>query len=285
MANQLKTGFLFAMFMLQSCTYTLDFSGFFFPDDLVDARFVQSNDWNQSHPFKTINVSSENYQLLVAADSHLGGTKNLDKLIKEAIKPENTALILVGDNVTGHKEDYDTLKTHLPDFNLKPWFLAVGNHDLYFEGWKTFYPYFGTSTYYFSIQTPTQKDLYIVLDSGSGTLGAKQLAWLQNVLVTQRTAYRNCVVFSHVNFFRNRHTGSTNPLVDELYVLMDLFAKNRINMVISGHDHVRSINEFGNTTYITMDALLDGFSRAGYLKLKTTPLKMEYEFNEVKALN
>jgi UDP-2,3-diacylglucosamine pyrophosphatase LpxH len=284
MANQLKITLVLLVAILSGCSSKLDFSGFLFPDDLVDSRFVQSDQWNQTHPFKNLVVTSENYQLLVAADSHIGPIGNFNKFLTQASKPENTAFVMVGDIVSGHKEDYLVFKNALPDFNLVHYFLMAGNHDLYFDGWKSFYEDFGSSTYYFTVQTPTQSDLYICLDSGSGTLGGKQLAWLKNVLSTKRANYRNCVVFSHVNFFRNRHTGSTNPLVDELYVLMDLFAENRVDMVISGHDHVRSINNFGFTTYITLGAILDNFPQASFLKLKVTSTKADYEFVDLKSL-
>ncbi|MEI8272799.1 MAG: metallophosphoesterase [Paludibacter sp.] len=281
---------VFMTFLFSGCSLNVDIGGFFFPADLIDSRFKQSEQWNSNHPFKQLTVISEDYQILVAGDSHIGGfaevshsegLKNFTKLVIEAQKPENTAFLIVGDVVSGKKEDYDSLKAYLPDFNKTPYFLQVGNHDLFFDGWKTFYSYFGSSTYYFSIKTPTVSDLYICLDSGSGTLGVSQLAWLKNVLETKRANYRNCFVFSHVNFFRNRRTGSTNPLVDELYVLMDLFSTHRVNMVISGHDHVRSLNYFGFTTYITMDALLDANPNASILKLTVSLTKTSFSFMDL----
>lgn len=271
---------LLVMMFLSSCVW--DFTGLVRSGDNADIRFEQSDEWNKTHPFKVLNVSSENYQLLVAGDTHIGGLLNYNKFLTEAQKTENTAFVIDGDNVTGIREDYVVLKDALPDFNQTPYFLIVGNHDLYFDGWKSFYEFFGSSVYYFSVQTPTSKDLYICLDSGTGTLGVKQLAWLKNLLSGERANYRNCIIFSHVNFFRNRHTLSTNPLVTELYVLMDLFVKYNVKYIISGHDHYRSINEFGNSTYITLDALLDGFPEASFLKLKVTANKADYEF---QALN
>ncbi len=265
-----------------SCNSNLDFNGFLYSPDRVDSRFEQSDAWNQTHPYKILTVNSENYQLLVAGDSHIGGLVNFDKLVNEARKPGNLAFVLVGDNITGKKEDYLRFKNELPDFNQIPYFLVVGNHDLYFDGWKTFYEYFGSSTYYFSVQTPTEKDIYICLDSGGGTLGGKQLSWLKNVLETIRPNYRNCVIFSHVNFFRDHHTGSTNPLETELEVLLPLFAKNRVNLVVMGHDHNRAIDKLGWTTYITMDALLDGFPTPSFVKLEVTETKLGYEFQDIK---
>lgn len=268
--------------LLSNCSGNLDFSGFIQSPDRVNTRFEQSDAWNKTHPFKTLHTESENYQLLVAADIHIGGLKNFKILLEEAKLPENLAFVLVGDIVTGKKEDYLVLKNELPDFDEVPYFLMAGNHDLYFDGWKTFYEYFGSSTYYFSVETPTVKDLYICLDSGSGTLGNKQIAWLKKLLETERDNYRNCIVFSHVNFFRDRHTGSTNPLVGELEVLLGLFADHQVNMVIMGHDHIRAVNEFGYTTYLTLDALIDNFSNASFLKLKISDGKVGYEFREIE---
>jgi len=285
MANQLKYTLVLLVTFFYGCSFTLDFGGFFFPGDLVDSRFVQSDQWNQTNPFKNLIVSSENYQLIVAADSHIGPEVNFKKFLIQASKPENTAFVIVGDIVIGHKEDYLILKNNLPDFNQVHYFLIAGNHDLYFDGWKTFFADFGSSTYYFTVQTPTKNDIYICLDSGSGTLGGKQLLWLKNVLSTKRDNYHNCVVFSHVNFFRNRHTGSTNLLVEELYVLMDLFDRYKVNMVISGHDHVRFVNNFGFTTYITTDGLLDSNTNASFLKLKVDSENLNYEFVNLKSLN
>ena len=282
MAVKLKVLIILLIVGLCGCSQKWDASGFFFPDDLVDSRYAQSELWNQSHPFKNLVVSSENYQLLVAADSHIGSLVNFEKFLSQASKPENTAFVMVGDIVSGQKEDFLKFKNELPDFNQVHYFLTPGNHDLYYDGWKTYYDYFGSSMYYFTVQTPSKSDLYICLDSGSGTLGRKQLAWFKNVLSTKRANYRNCVVFSHVNLFRNRHTTSTNPMVEELYVLMDLFDRYKVNLVISGHDHVRFVNNFGFTTYITLDALQDANPNASYLKLKVTPENANYEFADLK---
>ena len=74
-------------------------------------------------------------------------------------------------------------------------------------------------------------------------------------------------MFTHNNFFRTRHTDSTNPLVEEIDVLVELFTRYNVNMVITGHDHKKDAEVFGKTTYIVMDALKDGQSNAGFFRL------------------
>lgn len=265
----------------QGCISDYDLIGLIYSTDGANARFEHSDEWNKAHPFKNLVVNGDEYQILVAADSHVGGVSNLEVFLTESKKAENSAFVLVGDITSGKKKDYLTLKNELPGYTEVPNFLMVGNHDLYFDGWKTYFDYFGSSTYCYTIQTNAATDLFICLDSGNGTLGNKQLAWLESVLAAGRSNYRNCIVFSHVNFFLNRHTTSANPLVNELYVLMDLFQKYKVDFVISGHDHERSFNEFGYTTYITLDALLDGLPNASFMKLYYRNGKLGYTFQEI----
>jgi len=271
---------LVSLFM--ACALDADLTGVASYHDDVNGRFSMSETWNATHPAKNIISETSNYQILVAADSHIGGTVNFSTFAKAAKNPENMAAVLVGDVVTGKSEDYDVLTQQLSNFGNTPYFMLIGNHDLYFDGWQSFLNDYGTSTFYFTVQTPTDSDLYICLDSGSGTLGYKQLAWLKNNLESLRSHYRNCTIFSHVNLFRNRATFSTNLLVTELTELLELFSKYKVNMVVMGHDHKRAVNEFGNTTFLTLDALADFANNASYAKIKVIDGKLSYEFVPLK---
>ena len=93
-------------------------------------------------------------------------------------------------------------------------------------------------------------------------LEAGSLNGSEDLLKNESKNHRFCIVFSHVNFFREHHTFSANPLVDELRVLLDLFYRNSVDMVIMGHDHRRSEEFFGKTHYITLDAFMDDFEEA-----------------------
>jgi 3',5'-cyclic AMP phosphodiesterase CpdA len=188
---------------------------------------------------------------------------------------------MAGDLTTGNSGDYKVFEQHMPDTDSLPLFLMTGNHDLHYNGWQEFYSLFGSSSYVFSIKTPGANDLFICLETGGGTLGDKQLEWLTNILQTIRSNYRNCIVFTHNNFFRTRHTDSTNPLIEELDVLVELFTKYNVNMVVTGHDHKQDSRVFGITTYIVLDALKDGQSNAGYFQLKVKNGIIGYEFETI----
>ena len=268
------------MFSVISCEKA-DFKGLFKAYSDVNERFEQSMEWNNTHPQAIINVPGNVYEINAMGDSHVGGTKNLDILIEESIRDNVAASVFVGDLTTGHKKDYDTFAAHLPRPDSLTYFAIAGNHDLYFDGWQYFYGIFGSSTYYFVVNTPDTADLFICLDSGGGTLGNKQLDWFKNVLQNEREKHRYCVVSTHVNLFRMRPTTSTNPFVEEVQVLTDLFLRYNVNMVVTGHDHKRNTDILGNTTHIIMDDLQDISNHASYLKLSIDNENISYKFIDI----
>jgi predicted phosphodiesterase len=262
---------------LTGCEET-DITGLFISDESVNQRFKQSIEWNALHPYREINVPSENYFILSMGDSHVGSTNNLKNFLNIAKSTNAAAIVAVGDLTSGNASDYDVFQEIMPSQDSLSSFLIVGNHDLWFNGWKQFYSRFGSSSYIFTIKTPAAQDLFICLDTGNGTLGNKQLDWLKEILKTYRNEYRYCIVFTHNNLFRNRHTLSTNPLVEELHVLLELFTVHKVDVVITAHDHIKYEEKFGTTTYITMDALEDGLSYSGYFKLNMIDGNIDYEF-------
>jgi UDP-2,3-diacylglucosamine pyrophosphatase LpxH len=258
---------IFSSLTLISCNKDTDVWGVIIAYNTANQRFRQSEEWNTLHGFKTLNVISENYSIVVGGDTHIGGINNFMTFLVEAEKPENLAFVLVGDLVTGRKTDYDTLKYHLPKYENHPFFLLPGNHDLYFDGWKTYFDYFGSASYFFTVQTPTSKDIFICLDSSGGGLGDLQTQWLTNLLDLERSKYRNCVILTHINFFDANNKWALYPLIQNSSKLQTLFTKYNVNMVVSGHVHKKTIKTVGSTTYLTVIALMDTNSSVNFLKL------------------
>jgi hypothetical protein len=271
--------FLIAISMLvTACSKDENNAIVFTSKESVNQRFNQSMKWNSNHPFREIGVPSDDYFILATGDCHVGGTNNLDSFFNNAKTMNAAADVIAGDLTMGHVKEYELFKQHVPDQDSLPSFVVVGNHDLHFNGWEEFYTLFGSSTYLFTIKSPVATDLYICLDSGGGTLGLDQIEWLSNILQTSRDNYRHCFVITHNNLFRFRHTDSTNPPVEEIEVLIELFTKYHVEMVITGHDHKQDAVLFGLTTYIVMDGLKDGLSNAGYFQLRVNKGKIEYKF-------
>lgn len=270
-------GILF-LFAAHGCMYDLDVSGVVHINDNVNERFIESMQWNDDNSARIIGTSANNYTILFGGDSHVGGTNNVRQFLDIANDSFAIAIVIAGDVTSGREDDYKVAKSFLGNTGIMQTCLVAGNHDLYFDGWKSFYELFGSSTYTMEIISSGGTDLYIFLDTGSGTLGYLQLNWLQDLLINERENYRYVIVTTHLNFFRNRMTGSTNPLNEELLVLLDLFEKHKVNLLISGHDHDRYIEEFGHTTYITLDAMKDGLEQASYLELRVGEDGLSYSF-------
>ena len=250
------------------------------PEDQAESanqRFILSMDWNNSHSCREISVPSDDYSLLVMGDSHVGGVNNLDRFLSIALSMNSAAVIMAGDLTTGKSGDYDTFQQHLPLQELLPQFLIAGNHDLWGEGCNEFFTRFGTSTYYFTVDTPVASDLFICLETAGGTLGDMQLDWLRDILQKERSGYRHCIVFTHNHLIRSRHSEVSNPPVEEMQILLGLFSNYNIDLVVTAHDHKYDTVEFGNTTYVIIDPLKDGLSNAGYFKIENRNGKTLFE--------
>ena len=193
----------FLIFIFTSCE-KMEMRGFFSSYENVNSRFEQSDEWNSQNGHTEKTILQKAYQICVMGDSHVGATENLDKFFKAALDEDAKAVVMAGDLTNGHKEDYEVFSEHLPLKDSLMYFAIAGNHDLYFDGWKHFYSIFGSSSYFFVINTPEESDLFICLDTGGGTLGSKQLNWFKKFLEIRRSSYRYCVVFSHNNLFRCR---------------------------------------------------------------------------------
>ena len=251
---------------------------FMLSGESVDMRFNKSKEWNMSHPSRDIIVESDDYSILAMADIHVGTTDNLDRFYGIAGTKKPAAVIIDGDLTGGLPEDYARFENHIPRDDSLRSFFVVGNHDLWYNGWGEFYSRFGSSSYYFTVKTPAGSDLFICIDTGGSTLGRLQTEWLTKTLQTIRPDYRRCIVITHVNLFRPRHTESTNLVEEELVSLINLFTENNVDMVITGHDHKRDAEVFGVTTYIQVDALEDGLSYAGYMNLRVKNGEIGYNF-------
>ena len=127
------------------------------------------------------------------------------------------------------------------------------------------------------------RDLYVALDSSSGTLGVKQREWLENLLALKsKEDFRNIIVFTHTHFFKKDssqgHTSNFN--LEETYDLADLFARYGVDLVLQGHSHSRDITVFKGVTYLRLDAIEDHYPNAFYTII-TVGDDFRYDFIKV----
>jgi predicted phosphodiesterase len=245
----------------------------------ADQRFEQSRELIAEKSSREITVQSDDYSIVFMADSHAGTTNNLDSVFSIAMATGVSAVCIAGDLTSGDYKNYEVFAGSLPGDDEMPTFLTLGNHDLWSdEGWTEFYHWFGPSSYFFTVRTPGATDMYIALDSGSGTLGSKQLEWLEDILQNERSGCRRCIIFTHNDFLRVRHAEISNPLVEELTVLIDLFTRYHVDMLIAGHDHEPSEELFGITDYVITGAISDDDEDPDYMLLRVENGNLHNEF-------
>ena len=83
---------LMAVLFCVSCS-KLDPTGFLYSTVPVNERVKQSLEWNNLNTSRDIEVSGTDYNLLVAGDSHVGTTVNLDALFARANMPGISGLV------------------------------------------------------------------------------------------------------------------------------------------------------------------------------------------------
>ena len=249
----------------------------------VNDRVSSSLEWNENHPPVTLSAPSD-YRFYACSDIHIIDDRpvRFQSMVDVAADDPKCAFYLcLGDLLFG-KGHMDWI-SEIMSSSSATGFTLVGNHDLLFGLWDYWKDTFHRSTYYFFVETPSGKDLYVMLDSASGTLGEKQSAWLEKLLADERPSCRHCIVSVHTNILRTDASQfpSTNFTREETWYLLDLMSRSRADLMIAGHDHVRDVSSFGGVTYITLDNLKDYSSNASYLAVDVGE-GLEYEFIECK---
>lgn len=259
--------------LLSSCRF--DLKGFIIPTgDGVEKRFEQSMQLNNGTGIDIVNVE-ENYMFYVCTDPHINETNDNLRTFYNSLCNDASASfgVILGDCID--KRDKfpvyldaleNTPEKHRYDHKV---FHILGNHDTYFNGWTEYKELIGPSVYWFETSFSSGKDLYIALDTATGTLGQKQTRWLQSFLSEKRSGYRHCFILTHSNFFYADTSQNTsgNLNLDETMALIDLLGKHRVTLVLQGHDHYREDLVFDNVRYTVVGTIRDECKAPEYLKV------------------
>jgi predicted phosphodiesterase len=253
----------------------------------IDERWEESMAYNQEAGFDTLYAVAEDYHLYVCTDTHITTKRNRWEHFIASYRADKLCPVAVhlGDIIDARTDVAyveEALAPQMEGANKHDTLMAVcGNHDIYFQLWEKFLRVFKTSTYYFVVQTPAGKqDLFIVYDSADGTVGSKQLQWLENTLKWADTQnFRHVVACTHTHFFkRDGSQGHTsNYTIEETYALLNLFTQHNVKMVWSGHDHSREITQVKGMTCIVVDSMTEHDEHPYYM-LVTMGDQIDYEF-------
>lgn len=275
-------------FTLCSCN-KFEIKGLFMPtSDVVQTRFEQSADMNDGLKAGVVEAE-ENYVFYAAADPHVIKTNRYLSIFNDIFRNDCMASfsLILGDcsSARGNLPKYLDALAYCPerhDFDHRI-FHTLGNHDVYFDGWKDFKELAGPSVYWFEVVFPQGKDLYIALDTATGTLGRKQTEWFRNFLEKNRNSYRHCIIFTHTNLFYkdNSQTGSGNMPVEETWSLIDLLGRQNVSLVLQGHDHHREEITYDNVLYTIVGTISDKSKAPEFLKVEVNPDGMYLDWQSI----
>lgn len=264
----------------------LDLKGLFMPTgDGVESRFAQNTEMLEDLNAGAVETDGD-YIFYVAADPHVNQThRNLD-MFNDAMRNDSEAAfgVILGDctDVRDNLPAYLEALRYSPDrhsYNHKL-FHVLGNHDLFFKGWQDFKECVGPSTFWFEVVFPEGKDLYITLDTATGSLGRKQTEWLKSFLGNNRERYRHCILLTHTNFFYTDKTqgSSGNMPVEESFALIDLLGRNNVTLVLQGHDHFREDLTYDDVRYTVLGTIRDEIQSPEYLKIAVNQNGIELDW-------
>lgn len=271
-----------------SCRH-LDIKGMFMPTgDKVDSRFEQSSRMNEDLCAGVIEAGDD-YAFYVATDPHVDQTHANLTVFNDTFRNDTDALfgVILGDCI----DVRDNLPEYLGALSFEPErhacdpriFHVLGNHDAFFNGWDNFKELVGPSVYWFEIVFPGGKDLYVTLDTATGTLGRKQTEWFRSFIEKNRSRYRHCVILTHTNFFYtdNSQTSSGNMPIEEFFSLIDFLGRHNVSLVLQGHDHYREELVYDNVNYTVVGAIADKCKSPEYLKIEVTSEKLIFEWHQI----
>ena len=278
-----------ATMLCTSCD-VLDIKGMFVPtSDMVNTRFEESMELTEGKSIAHIEAE-ESYQIYVCADTHIDDAYNNLREFTTLMRnnPEAPFGIVLGDCIDrrnvlpryleGIEHDAESLPYNTPIFSV------LGNHDLYFSQWDKFRELVGPSVYWFEVAHPAGKDIFISLDTASGTLGIRQTEWLREFLAHNRQSYRHCVIITHTNIFYNDNSQNTsgNLPLDETMLLLDLFDKHDVLLCLQGHDHHRDDLTFRGVRYTIVGTLRDEAEAPEYLTIRISADALHYNWVDMK---
>lgn len=279
---------LFLALFLCGCD-KIDFKGFIMPTgDTVNSRFEQSLEMSGSKPVACIEAE-ESYLFYVATDPHINdNTSTLDTFVTALRNDKDASFgVMLGDCIDkrGCMSVYMDAISHKPEVHRYPTpiFSVIGNHDLYFSGWEDFRELIGPSVFRFEVKHGEGKDLFISLDSASGTLGGKQMKWLRELLAKERGKYRHCIVLTHTNILYTDQTqvSTGNIPMEETLSLLELFSEYNVLLCLQGHDHFRDDVTFNGVRYTTVGTIRYECEKPEYLCIRVSKNGTEHEWRYI----
>ncbi len=217
--------------------------------DILDERIQDNFHGNLYQPTDIDPPGVNAFSFAVMGDTHVGspGGGIITPMVAKALSGGDSFIVVTGDLTnTGKDGQYRVFKNVMETGGFPGlWRVAIGNHDVFFNGWHDYRTEIGKSIYSFDADNVH----FSILDSASGILGQAQLEWLENDL--RSTSQPLKVVVTHFPVFDGYFGGLFRLDSDEeIAILKTLLYKYNVNLMFSGHYHGYESIVLGRTRYI-----------------------------------
>lgn len=223
----------------------------------VDKRFALSS--SIEPPYTDTLRNAYDYSFAFCGDPHMlsegdGCFPELDKCIRSS--PIKFAVF--GGDLTflGKEAEYKNFVDHVNALTV-PSYAALGNHDLYNNGWENYWRNLGPSSY--SFYGGNAK--FVVIDTASGEIGQAQMEWIHKELKENKQPL--LFVVSHMPIYGGSHDSYEFPKTEEREELIGLFEKYEVDCVFEGHYHGYVELDINGVRYVTSGSFSEGLLDSG----------------------
>jgi Icc protein len=245
----------------------------------TDKRFLESQALTAPSAFA---INPEEFSFALFADIHV--MKDHSSLVANFAKdilPKGIRFFVVLGDLTddGTTDEFESTKSQLDATGI-PYYVTIGNHDLYQSsekgGWANFRKTFGPATYAVTLANTVR---FVFLDTGSGEIGSEQFNWLQDQL---STPVRYTFVASHYGVFDGLVPKPWRlESVEERYKLMGILTRYKVYAHVAGHLHAFHHSTIAGIEHFIVGSMypqsLD-YGKRGYLLFRYQGGKLTWEW-------
>jgi len=230
-------------------------------------RFKDNMNGTLFNPGNIDPAGTDAFSFAVMGDSHTGVSwgRVLPSAAQHSQAAGDAFVVLAGDVTNfGKEEEFAEFMKVFSDLGMA--FRAViGNHDLYFDGWKSYSKFLGRSIYSFDADNVH----FSMIDTGNGVLGEPQLNWLKSDL--ENTTQPIKIVVSHYPAI-SADFDTLNKMAseEEAAILKNMLNKYQVNIMFAGHYHGYRAKQLGFTNYIVtggINTVLDPGNDKHYVRV------------------
>lgn len=215
--------------------------------DALKERYNDNLFGSLTNPSNITIADPNNFSFVVIGDTHIGspGGEVMKRIAGQSVTDGDSFVIVAGDLTdNGDIGQFRQFQAVMAE-QLATYRVAIGNHDIFFDGWENYKKTLGKSIYSFDAG-PIH---FAMIDSANGVLGRDQLIWLDNDL--RQTSKTIKMVVSHFppwnGYFSSMFKMSSD---EETAILKDLFYRHQVQVMFAGHYHGYAENTIGTTQYI-----------------------------------